>query len=177
MVTRQKQGIFSVQSHFLRPKINSIFLKTTFLSGYQIKRTTFFNKIFNFNFSLKSLFMPCVLMHGQKFFVQDKSKFVPDKIIFVQKKIFCPRLKSHVRSFWKTKEFFSHLKSPFLFKKSHFKELFKSRNGLFSHGQNILSWTKLSRTIQDLSQTPQESLVKSTDLRKYHLYKGRLYNL
>ena len=43
-----------------------------------------------------------VLLHGQKNFVQDKSKFVPEKIIFVEQKIFCPRLKSPVRSFCKT---------------------------------------------------------------------------
>ena len=55
--------------------------------------------------------------------------------------MFALRLKSNHQSFYKTTEFFSHLKSPFLLKKSHFQKLFKSKNGLFSHGQNILSWT------------------------------------
>ena len=89
--------------------------------------------------------MPCP--SAQNNFVLDKSKFVLDKIIFVQNKIFCPKLKSHVRFFCKTKEFFSHLKSPFLLKKSHFKELFRNKNGLFSHWQSILSWSK--KIVQD----------------------------
>ena len=61
---------------------------------------------------------------------------------------FCPRQKilSEVEKSWPVllprQNNFSLIFKSILLDKSHFQGLFKSKNGLFSHGQNILSWTK-----------------------------------
>ena len=68
-------------------------------------------------------------------------KFVPDKIIFVLDKIFCRRLKSHDYSFCKTKELFSHHKSPFYSRKVIFRNFsrvkmdFLAMDKIFCPGQ------------------------------------------
>ena len=52
-INGQKVDILNVQSQFSGPKINLFFLKTIFLSKYQIWRTNNINKIFNFNIFLE----------------------------------------------------------------------------------------------------------------------------
>ena len=80
--------------------------------------------------------MCLVLLHGQNNFCLGQNKFVPDKN-------FCTRLKSSDQPFCMTKEFCTQLKSRFLIEKSHFRGLFKRKNGLFSNGQNFCPGQKL----------------------------------
>ena len=78
-----------------------------------------------------------VLLRGKYNFCLGQKHICPGQNLFVLDKKVCPRLKTHDQSFCTTKKFGSKLKIPFLHGKTYFKGLFKSKSGLFSHGQNF----------------------------------------
>ena len=90
--------------------------------------------------------------------------------------MFVLRLKSNHQSFYKTTEFFSHLKSPFLLKKSHFQGLFKSQNGIFSHGQKIFVQDNLGFVLDKNYFVHAEGRGISRSVKYYEVFQNTRFD-